>query len=47
MDSLNYLWTNQSLVVLIAAILSGLWMPILYYPLNLWWQKIFSDSKFG
>jgi rod shape-determining protein MreD len=47
MDSLNYLWTNQSLVVLIAAILSGLWMPILYYPLNLWWQKIFADSKFG
>jgi hypothetical protein len=33
--------------MLIAATLSGLWMPILYYPLNLWWRKIFADSKFG
>ncbi len=45
MDSLNYLWTNQSQVVLIAAILSGLWMPILYYPLNYWWQKMFAANK--
>ena len=44
---LNYLWTNQSSVILIAAILSGLWMPILYYPLHFWWQKIFAASKFG
>ncbi len=47
MDGLNYLWTNQSSVVLIAAILSGFWMPILYYPLNFWWQKISVTSKFG
>jgi rod shape-determining protein MreD len=47
MDSLNYLWTNQSPTILIAAILSGLWMPILYYPLNFWWRKIFADSKFS
>ena len=47
MDTLNYFWTNQSSVVLIAAILSGLWMPILYYPLNFWWKKIFAASKFG
>jgi rod shape-determining protein MreD len=47
MDSLNYLWTNQSSTILIAAILSGLWMPILYYPLHFWWQKIFAASKFG
>lgn len=46
-DSLNHFWTNQSAVILIAAILSGLWMPILYYPLHLWWQKMFSASKFG
>jgi rod shape-determining protein MreD len=45
MDGLNYFWTNQSQVVLIAAILSGLWMPILYYPLHLWWQKMFADTK--
>jgi rod shape-determining protein MreD len=47
MDSLNYLWANQSQVVLISAILSGLWMPILYYPLNLWWQKMFAANKLG
>jgi rod shape-determining protein MreD len=45
LDSLNYLWTNQSQVILIAAVLSGLWMPILYYPLNFWWQKMFAASR--
>jgi rod shape-determining protein MreD len=43
-DSLSYLWSDRTPVIAIAAILSGLWMPILYYPLNLWWQK-FSDNK--
>ena len=47
LDSLNYIWTNQSPLILTAAILSGLWMPILYYPLKLWWQKILAVSKFG
>lgn len=46
-DSLSHLWTNQSLVVLISAILSGLWMPILYYPLDLWWQKTIAATKLG
>ncbi len=45
LDSLNYLATNQSSVMLISAVLSGLWMPIIYYPLHLWWQKIFDASK--
>jgi rod shape-determining protein MreD len=45
LDSLDLLWANQSSVILIAAVLSGLWMPILYYPLNFWWQKIFATSK--
>ena len=45
LDSFSYLWTNQSPVILIAAILSGLWMPILYYPLNLWWQKMLGTTK--
>jgi rod shape-determining protein MreD len=44
-DSFSYLWTNQSPAILIAAILSGLWMPILYYPLHLWWQKMFAATK--
>ena len=43
-DSLNYMWIDRPPVIAIAAILSGLWMPILYYPFNLLWQK-FSASK--
>jgi rod shape-determining protein MreD len=39
MDSLSYLWIDRAPIIAIAAILSGLWMPILYYPLSLWWQK--------
>ncbi|WP_295617242.1 rod shape-determining protein MreD [Chamaesiphon sp. GL140_3_metabinner_50] len=38
--SLNYLWDNQSPMMLISAVLSGLWMPILYYPLQVCWQKM-------
>ncbi len=44
-DSMSHLWMNQSPVILITAILSSLWMPILYYPLHLWWQKIFAATK--
>ena len=44
-DSFSYLWVNQSPVILITAVLSGLWMPILYYPVHLWWQKIFAATK--
>jgi hypothetical protein len=43
MDSLSYLWIDRAPIIALAAILSGLWMPILYYPLSLWWQK-FSAS---
>ena len=45
LESLSYLWTNQSAIILISAILSGLWMPILYYPLHLWWQQIFATTN--
>jgi rod shape-determining protein MreD len=44
-ESFSCLWTNQSPLVLIAAVLSSLWMPILYYPLHLWWQKVFAATK--
>ncbi len=44
-DSFSHLWINQSPVMLITAMLSSLWMPILYYPLRLWWQKIFAATK--
>jgi rod shape-determining protein MreD len=39
LEGLSYLWTDRFIVIPIAALLSGLWMPILYYPLQLWWQK--------
>ncbi|PSB58788.1 rod shape-determining protein MreD [Chamaesiphon polymorphus] len=45
LDSLDYMWAERAIVISIAAILSGLWMPILYYPLQLWWQKIFAATK--
>ena len=44
-NSFGYIWANQSSVILISAILSGLWMPILYYPLHLWWQQICANNK--
>ena len=44
LDSLNYIWTNQSPSILITAVLSGLWMPILYYPLQLCWQKMLANK---
>ncbi len=44
LDSLNYLWTNQFPLTLVAAVLSGLWMPILYYPLQLCWQKMSANK---
>ena len=39
-ESFVSLWVDRSPVILIAAILSALWMPILYSPLQLWWQKL-------
>lgn len=44
LDSLSYLWPNQATAMGITAVLSGLWMPILYYPLHLWWQKMFDAN---
>ena len=44
-DSMAHLWANQSPVTLITAVLSSLWMPILYYPLQIWWRKIFAATK--
>jgi rod shape-determining protein MreD len=44
LDSLNYIWTNQCPSILITAMLSGLWMPILYYPLQLCWQKMLANK---
>jgi rod shape-determining protein MreD len=45
LDRFGAIWVTQSPVIAIAAILSGLWMPILYYPLSLWWQQTLANTK--
>jgi rod shape-determining protein MreD len=34
------IWLRYQQVALASAILSSLWMPVLYYPLNTWWEKV-------
>lgn len=34
------IWTEYQRIALASAILSSLWAPVLYYPLNRWWSKI-------
>ncbi|MEA5512939.1 rod shape-determining protein MreD [Nodularia sp. UHCC 0506] len=34
------IWAYYQRVALASAILSSLWAPVVYYPLNLWWQKM-------
>jgi rod shape-determining protein MreD len=33
-------WLRYQQVALASAILSSLWMPVLYYPLNRWWESV-------
>ncbi|OUL22441.1 rod shape-determining protein MreD [Nostoc sp. 106C] len=42
----EYIWTYYQRVALASAILSSLWAPVVYYPLNRWWQemKLFEQS---
>ncbi|MBD2439203.1 rod shape-determining protein MreD [Nostoc sp. FACHB-110] len=35
----EYIWAYYKRVALASAILSSLWAPVVYYPLNRWWQK--------
>lgn len=34
------IWKYYQLVVLASSILSSLWAPVVYYPLNRWWQQM-------
>lgn len=34
------IWTYHQMIALSSAVLSSLWAPIVYYPLNRWWQYI-------
>lgn len=36
---LSEIWPYHQRVALSSAILSSLWAPALYYPLNLWWER--------
>lgn len=36
--SLADIWTYHQLIALSSAILSSLWAPIVYFPLNRWWE---------
>jgi rod shape-determining protein MreD len=39
-DFSNPLWLRYQQVAFATAILGSLWMPVLYLPLNWWWQKV-------
>jgi rod shape-determining protein MreD len=36
----EYVWQYYQRVALTSAILSSLWAPVVYYPLNRWWQRM-------
>ncbi len=36
----EYIWTYYQRVALASAILSSLWAPVVYYPLNRWWHEM-------
>ena len=38
--NLAEIWTDHQRIALSSAILSSLWAPVLYYPLNRWWERI-------
>ncbi|MCY7393185.1 MAG: rod shape-determining protein MreD [Leptolyngbyaceae cyanobacterium CAN_BIN12] len=38
--SLVEIWTYHQLIALGSAVLSSLWAPVIYFPLNRWWQQM-------
>jgi hypothetical protein len=34
------MWLDYQRIALSSAILSSLWAPVLYYPLNQWWEQL-------
>jgi rod shape-determining protein MreD len=38
--SLGSIWIYHQRVALASAILSSLWAPVIYYPLNRWWEQM-------
>ncbi|HBY79570.1 MAG TPA: rod shape-determining protein MreD [Cyanobacteria bacterium UBA11148] len=43
--NLAEIWTDHQRIALSSAILSSLWAPVLYYPLNRWWEQINSIDQ--
>ncbi len=39
-NNVDDIWTYHQKVSLASAILSSLWAPVVYYPLNRWWQRL-------
>jgi rod shape-determining protein MreD len=37
------IWTQHQQIAIVSAILSSLWAPVVYYPLNYCWQVLESD----
>jgi len=38
--TLSEIWIYHQQIALSSAILSSLWAPVVYYPLNRWWEQI-------
>lgn len=38
--SLTEIWADHQRIALSSAILSSLWAPVVYYPLNRWWEQM-------
>ncbi|MBE9180772.1 rod shape-determining protein MreD [Oculatella sp. LEGE 06141] len=38
--TLGEIWVYHQRIALSSAILSSLWAPVVYYPLNRWWERI-------
>lgn len=37
---LGEIWSDHQRIALSSAILSSLWAPVVYYPLNRWWERM-------
>jgi rod shape-determining protein MreD len=46
LDKLAQVWQYHQQIALISAVISSLWAPVVYYPLNHWWAKMkFLESR--
>jgi rod shape-determining protein MreD len=39
-NTLAEIWNRHQLIALSSAILSSLWAPVVYFPLNRWWEQM-------